>query len=108
MGVREKSIARVEEVVATVVVLPNGEIPIPAELLARRGWGPGTELEVVHDGDDVIVRRRTTVQSDDALLSPQAFLALVPKVDGDYPTDAEIAEIVSREAAERFDDETRR
>lgn len=93
---------------ATVVVLPSGEVPIPAELLARRGWVPGTELEVVQDGDDVIVRRKAAFPSDAASLSPEAFLALVPKVDGDYPTDSEIEEIVDREAAERFDDETRR
>lgn len=54
----------------TTTLSTKGQIIIPKEIRERRGWGAGLSLEVVEEGDNLILRpvrapRRTTV--DDLL-----------------------------------------
>ena len=39
----------------------DGRLEIPNELLTRHDWRPGTEVEVVDKGDELVVRRKTQV-----------------------------------------------
>jgi AbrB family looped-hinge helix DNA binding protein len=50
----------------TTTLSTKGQIIIPKEIRERHGWGPGLSLEVVEQGDSVILRPvrarpRTTV-----------------------------------------------
>ena len=85
------------------VVSSKGQIVLPKAVREANGWKPGTKLEVVNRGREVVLRQKSAVDDRFPAVTAKEFLAMRPKVSGPPITDEEIKEVVLREAARRFD-----
>jgi len=81
---------------ADTTVSTKGQVVIPKEIRQRLGWGPGTSLEVEHQGDRVVLRQarrapRTTIRELRGCL----------RYDGPPKTVEEMDEAIARGARDR-------
>ena len=73
----------------------QGQISVPAEVRRRLGVGPGSVLEWVEDGEQVVVRRAGKVSSSDA------HVAVFPEGAPTRRTLADLKEGLRRSTRER-------
>ncbi len=75
---------------ASTKVSSRGQVVLPASIRARKGWGPGTELEVVDRGNEVVLRRRSRRAELYPPITMEEALARLPRYEGPPVSDEEI------------------
>lgn len=92
---------------AVTTVLESGEVILPASILASEGWGPGTELEVLSRGDDVVLRRPFRLRDRFPAITWEEFVARRSGYNRPYVTDEMMRDGIEREARRRWNAEDR-
>ncbi len=90
---------------ARTKVSSRGQVVLPASIPAGKGWGPGTELEVVDQGNGVFLRKRSRREELFPPITIEEFLARRPKYEGPPITDEQMREAILEEARRRWYDE---
>ncbi len=77
---------------ASTRVSSRGQVVLPASIRSRKGWGPGTELDVVDRGDEVVLRKRSRRAELYPPLTMEEALARLPRYEGPHVSDEVIEE----------------
>jgi len=79
-----------------------GALELPRELLARRGWEAGLELEVEETAQGLLIRPAPTLAPPDERIDYEEFRRRVPKHEGPPVSLEEMQEGIDRAMAERW------
>lgn len=91
----------------TTRVSSRGQVVLPASVRASKNWGPGTELVVVDQGDEVVLRKRSRREELYPPITIDEFLAGRPTYEGPRITDEMMNEAILEEARRRWNAEDR-